>query len=67
MTRTVDSLGEAINPRRCPYEGDWSHRTIRAEDETIEDGAWTYHPVLEEGAALRPASAPQASARGRVA
>ena len=34
--------------RHCPYKGDWSHLTIRAGDETIEDGAWTYHTALEE-------------------
>ncbi|MEM9489489.1 MAG: DUF427 domain-containing protein [Myxococcota bacterium] len=43
-----ETLERAPQVKHCPYKGDWSYLTIRAGGQTIENGAWTYHKVLEE-------------------
>lgn len=47
-----DLLAESETTTHCPYKGDTTYFHVKAGDRTVEDAAWAYEDVLEDGSRL---------------
>ncbi len=48
-----DHFAETSHQTGCPWKGTASYYAVSAGDETIENGAWTYHEPKEAAAEIK--------------